>query len=446
VVAGPSGLPLRGDVELHVRSSLFRAHGHATDPAYADIVLHIVFEDDTGEDTLLPGGRTAPVVALAPWVARRAGELRRWLEQPLLWREPCHDAATRMGADGVAAALEAEGERRFDARVARAAEAVRAGGLDQALYEGILEAAGYGGNGPQMLALARLLPWAALCAARQAAANRQQGGAAAGTDTHSPQLLDRAASTLGVGAPGGAGAVSPQLLYEALLLGAAGLLPSQRGHRGPVEPHVETLELVHARCGTDAPLPPGTWKLWGVRPANMPARRIATAAALLASLGSPSALRFVLDARSVREALQPFAQAPAAFWSRHYDPCAGPCALPPAVIGRARALEILVNAVLPAAAASGDPAVAARARALYARLPRPSAYGATRSLERAIASEGVRIPLDARRSQGLLALHRDWCTQGGCGRCPLSDRHMEARDWELGRAQLAPATGPPRRA
>ena len=156
VIAGPSGIRLRGDVELHVRSSSFREHGHETDPAYANVILHVVFEDDTGVDTPLPGGRTAPVVALAPWVARRAEDLQRWLQTPLLWREPCHDAVMRMGDDGAAAALEAEGDRRLDAKAARIAETVRQGGLDQALYEGVMEAMGFGGNAPALLALARL--------------------------------------------------------------------------------------------------------------------------------------------------------------------------------------------------------------------------------------------------------------------------------------------------
>ena len=34
VIAGPSGATVRGDVELHVRSSHFRAHGHHADAAY----------------------------------------------------------------------------------------------------------------------------------------------------------------------------------------------------------------------------------------------------------------------------------------------------------------------------------------------------------------------------------------------------------------------------
>jgi hypothetical protein len=381
-LSGPSGLPLRGDVELHVRSSSFRAHGHHADPAYANVILHVVFDDDTGADTPLHGGATAPVVALAPWVARRADELGRWLAQPLLWREPCHDAAMRLGALGVAAALDAEGDRRFAIRVARAQEADRASGAGQALYEGLLEAMGYGGNAPQMLALARLLPWPRLATLLRPHADRQAAA-------------------------------------EALLLGSAGLLPSQRDHRGPLEPYVEELEARFAASGL-ASLPPGLWKLWGIRPENAPARRIAAAAALLCRLGEPQAMLSLLDATTVNEAVAPLTIAAGGYWLRHHDVCAGPARLPAGFVGRSRAIEIIINVVLPTAAAGGDAALAAKARALFARLPRPAAYGVTRFIENAIASEGIRVPLNARRAQGLLALHRDWCDKNGCGRCPLS--------------------------
>jgi hypothetical protein len=160
-----------------------------------------------------------------------------------------------------------------------------------------------------------------------------------------------------------------------------------------------------------------------MRPANAPARRIAAASALLRALGEPSALLRVLDARSVNEAVAPLTSPRASgYWLHHHDLCAGPSRLPAAYIGRARALEMLVNVVLPAAYASGDPDAVARALALYARLPRPQTYGVTRYLENAIASEGVLVRINAQRAQGLLALNRDWCTQNGCGRCPLSPR------------------------
>jgi uncharacterized protein DUF2851 len=361
LIAGPSGLPLRGDVELHVRASSFRAHGHDRDPAYANIILHVVFDDDDGADTRLPGGGVAPVVALAPWVDRRAGELARWLERPVLWREPCHDAVTRLGIDGVVAALEAEGDRRFEGRTARMAQDIAASGIEQTLYERLLEALGYGGNAPPMLSLARLFPWRA--------------------------LSERAAR-----------APHASLTTESLLLGSAGLLPSQRAHSGALAPHVAALEAEFARARLPS-LDPGAWKLWGVRPTNAPARRIAAAASLLSTIAVPSALLQLVSAAAMSEAVAPFTALRASgYWLHHHDPCAGASRMPAAYVGRSRALEILLNVVLPAAAASGEPGIAELARQLYARLPRPAVYGVTRYLEQALASEDGRIAVNAPRA------------------------------------------------
>jgi Protein of unknown function (DUF2851) len=47
----------QGDVELHLRAGAFYQHGHHRDPAYANLVLHVVYESDGAEAT---GWRPAP--------------------------------------------------------------------------------------------------------------------------------------------------------------------------------------------------------------------------------------------------------------------------------------------------------------------------------------------------------------------------------------------------
>src|SRR6266705_2887028 len=42
VLALADGTLLRGDVEVHLRASGWAAHRHADDPAYANVVLHVV--------------------------------------------------------------------------------------------------------------------------------------------------------------------------------------------------------------------------------------------------------------------------------------------------------------------------------------------------------------------------------------------------------------------
>jgi hypothetical protein len=86
----------------------------------------------------------------------------------------------------------------------------------------------------------------------------------------------------------------------------------------------------------------------------------------------------------------------------------------PSAVGRARALEIVANAVLPVAAAAGE---AEAAEAAYGALPLPARYGPVRHIRAALGGD---VPLNTRRQQGMLYLLRQYCTQGGCGRCPLS--------------------------
>jgi hypothetical protein len=136
-------------------------------------------------------------------------------------------------------------------------------------------------------------------------------------------------------------------------------------------------------------------------PGNRPERRLEGAAALAARFageGLAASLLAALDEDGARDRLLTALTVPR-------------------LIGRARAVEIAANAVLPLAAAlTGEPA-ARRYEALFAGLPLPARYGAVRHLHEAA---GDAVGLSARRQQGMLYLLRQYCTQGGCGKCPLS--------------------------
>jgi hypothetical protein len=146
----------------------------------------------------------------------------------------------------------------------------------------------------------------------------------------------------------------------------------------------------------------------GGRPAGRPERRLEGAAQLAARFAERGLLdyfvAFMEDAAS-----------------GGFDSKASPALVSaltvPGLIGRSRAVEMAGNAVLPCLAALGPEAHTRLAEALYRRLPLPARYGAVRHLHQAV---GTALSVDFRRQQGMLYLLRQYCTQGGCGRCPLS--------------------------
>jgi hypothetical protein len=85
-------------------------------------------------------------------------------------------------------------------------------------------------------------------------------------------------------------------------------------------------------------------------------------------------------------------------------------------IGRSRAIEIAANAVLPLLAALDGGRWERAAEGLYGLLPLPARYGPVRHLHDALPD----VRIDSRRQQGMLYLLGQYCTRGGCGRCPLS--------------------------
>ncbi len=170
---------LRGDVEIHLRASGWRAHGHHRDPAYGGVVLHVVGENDTGAAaTLHASGRAVVVLVLRQ---------RGWRSAfPPPFTPPCA-LATARGADP-GAGLERLGLRRLRMKAARAAPAVEVAGPGQVLYGQILETLAGPTNRSAFAALGRRLPLAALLERSAGERRRSEGPARdeAGETTRAP--------------------------------------------------------------------------------------------------------------------------------------------------------------------------------------------------------------------------------------------------------------------
>ena len=412
---------VRGAVELHRRTSDWQRHQHDADPRYAGVVLHVVGRDDGGAGRL-PGGAQLPLLELGG--AARA----EWPEGPAL-RFPCA-AALQAGQD-LLPALRRAGEARFQAATERARRELgrRLGGKDgaaarqvweQVTYELLAEALGYSRNVAAMRELAAGAPLEMV----QAYSGRvdPEGEPARAAADRSPG--------------------SPSLRAEALLLGAAGLLPSQRHLRAARrDAYAAALERAWTASGAPIVLRAYRWDAGQVRPENAPVRRVVALAHLALRWPSTGLLAQVRErlAAGARRANRRLADlvtlpCPPGYWAERWDfgvparPSGDTAAETAALIGPSRAADAVVNVLLPLAAAAGemhaDEALREHARAAYQTHPLLAENWITRLVrERTGLPAGTRGHPDAVSTacaqQGLIAIYEGPCRDLRCAECPL---------------------------
>jgi hypothetical protein len=161
-------LATNGDVELHLHASDWRAHGHAADPAYADVVLHVVLFPAGERVTAGMDGRAIPLLTLLPllhhdlesYAADAAVE--RLANHPLT---SAHEALAAMTQSALREELGLRAAERWRQKVHYAKIRIERLGWTEACHHTALEILGYRANRAPMLAMATRYPltdWAKL--------------------------------------------------------------------------------------------------------------------------------------------------------------------------------------------------------------------------------------------------------------------------------------------
>lgn len=411
---GP-GKRLRGDVEIHIRPADWRRHGHTSDPLYNNVMLHVVlWHDEQLPAVRKQNGQYVPTLVLSEHLRHGLDRIRKQYrlktEDPAPAGYPCQSLMKRLSVERVHALLDRKGSDRFRKKAAEMSGRMEQVSAEQTLYEFAMRAAGYTKNADACQSLARRLPLAAI-------------RALIGTgDGH--RIID----------------------LQALLFGAAGLLPSQRlSYSGEVpDPYVREIETrweaFHPSIPT-RPMREHDWLFFRLRPFNFPTVRLAAMSYFIAS-----GLRDGLDkliarpmtagddrgpvallrqtARKLEEMIRPL---PGDYWLKHTVFGETSRTARKALIGRDRQRGMMVDVVLPFIFALADRDSQSDrmnvVREMYAGYGRQANNSVIQAMTNLLFIDTPEKKASIDRAvlqQGLLQIDLETCRIKDCGRCVMN--------------------------
>lgn len=367
-----------GNVEIHVRASDWRRHGHQHDHAYDSVVLHVVGVDD--ERVHRPDGAEIPQLLM-----RCNPDLRSHYDA-LVGARPDAPACSAHLRDisplHLSDWMTALAVERLYRKADRVAELARHFGGDwtAAVYVVLARALGFGTNAEPFERLALATPLRVLL-------------------KHADNVQ----------------------MVEALLFGQSGLLDAV-----PDNEYCAALRRDYAFLRSKyglSPIDPVSWRCGRIRPQNLPYRRIALLAAHVA--GGFHAGYDIFDATTVDGARRIFAVPPSEYWQNRYTFGSACDARVPRVLSESSLISLIINVVVPTISAYGRAYgrqdMHQRATDLLMALPPEN-----NAVVRAFTDAGVPCR-DAFASQALIELRRSFCDSRKCLYCRLGHRILASK-------------------
>ena len=385
--------PRAGDVEIDLVPRNWQGHHHKDNPEFAGVILHVVW---TGAAEAASG---RPALALSEFLDMPLAEMRDWAASgaseswPETVRGACSAPLRQSGPGRTEELLGQAALVRFRRKARELETRARQAGWEQALWEGMFRALGYKQNVWAMQRVAELLP----------------------------SLREGAGSLLEM---------------QARLFGVSGFLPADLPAGSQPAEHLRVLwdhwwrERDRFRAVL---LPKNLWRMYGLRPANQPQRRLALASHWLAAGDYPARLEQwfttappdALLPSSLLACLQP---EPDDYWSWHWGFASSRLRKPQPLLGESRVTDLAVNIILPwfwARARSGrNDTLAAAAERRFLAWPAAQDNSLLRlARHRLLGGPGIIRLKTAASQQGLLQIIHDFCDQSNalCADCAFPD-------------------------
>jgi hypothetical protein len=386
-----SAEPVSGDVEVDLQDSGWRAHGHDRNPAFQNVILHVVWEGDKNRTPL-------PTIALKSVLDAPLPELHQQLEHHSIRALPeslagkCCAPLRELPTETQHALLQQAAHVRLQIKAAQFRARAQHGGWEQALWEGLFRALGYKHN---------------IWPMQQLAETRARWHAVATSTAH----------------------------LQARLLGLSGLLPAELSRKSAgADSYLRGVWDTWWREReefADYVLPRNLWRFHGQRPANHPLRRLALAAHWAHEPRLPGQIEAWLQQSLPDGALLPslakiFSVARDDFWSWHWTLRSARLTKPQPLLGAQRVTDLAVNVILPwllARAETGRNAtLTAEILRRYEAWPAAEDNSVLRLARQRLLGKPLRGRTGlntASQQQGLLQIVRDFCehndsTCAGC--------------------------------
>ena len=393
-----------GDVEIHINSSDWYNHKHHLDPRYNRVILHVVYlNDDINLRTRLQNGKRVPTLELTGRLDAPIGDLFDEMEvAQQASPNNCRVTGNTLKIDRVESVFDELGQERLLEKADAIRNLLMRIDFEQLLYEGIMEGLGYTRNRKAFRELAQRVPLS--------------------------DLLGK----------------SDQLI-QAILFGVAGLLPSQSQSKTRWEEEdrifIEQLESVWKSAdqyNKPTRMTAAQWHFAKIRPVNYPSRRIPAIAQIISRCQGPLMMDFLplIEGAAtggqralarIRHRLQErLTPASSGYWKSHSRFGKGIPQRGAALIGADRASIIIINTLLPItlvwAEHAQSPKLTEAVQRLYDSYPKLHNNSTTQQIEKQIFSQEQPVKLispSAKKQQGAIYLHRNFCHSQLCDLCPI---------------------------